>query len=744
MAIGGGILGVIGLILFIISLAVVPGVVKRVGDNAVKDGIVVSSPSSSYYENWSGQSSRKNYYLQYYYAYNLTNAADVLAGGKPIYNQVGPFNYRYYWDYLNVSFPDNGNQATYSQRKFYEFDSETSKLPEDTLITNINPAFIGLMQQTKDSTSFLMVGTFPTINMFMPYLNSVYFKTLALSYNVIPIFNNQLKSLIADVTIDAFYSSWANDTTLPTTSTHWAGMIIGANPPTGITVEAAKLIFDATSGLSILNYTVGLPLWYNASFGEATATQQLTTGLGITPAQMNSVIGWWMNGTNSYSLNATTPLLTSCNATSMADPMLGFCQLYNRLALNGTSISQFNIINNIFNPTQGAPEILGLSEPIQKLYAYFFLPYFGPYNLNNINGGAALAALAMEDPRGVNIWGMDNTTVAALGNWMFTLGNSKGYFAAYGRQIMTNGGGLIATKTVGDWLWNCNDPMLNYLQAGTPCALQSNYTIPPPTTINSGKNDNRLVNSLVKWQNLTELPFWASPVPVKGYVESGQFPPLQDKMETLDIFEENIFRTIQLNYFNDTNVDGIKTRRYYLQNDSFPVDPTYFTTQAGFANLTSVQDGVPAFITLWDMWEVDTSISSKVDGQNPTYENAAIPLDLEPITGNALYYNLKLQLNFLVDNTIPAWDGSWQLYNKISSNIYYPSWKIGQTAMPSSDSINQLKSQLKTLRALNIVPEVVLALVGGLMFLGGVIMGSIGYIRYRRGYSGLNEAVPLL
>ncbi|EFA81719.1 RasGTPase-activating protein [Heterostelium album PN500] len=738
--VGGVILAAVGIAAFVISLALIPSVVKKVGENAVAENVIVSSSSSSYYDNWLGQSSIDNYFLQYYYAYNLTNPEEVLAGGVANYSQIGPFNYKYEWNYTDVSFADNGNQATYTQTKTYIFDLNNNELSEDMMITNINPAYLGLTQtlvsQNAKASIFLNVIPFPGIPVTLKSLNSQPVLNFINAYNGIPAFQSSLTALLGQIgnDIQTFYTNWANSTTLPADG-NWNGMLTSLNAQvgSGISSVSAAIIFNSTDSLSLLN-TQGMLTWFNAYSGDATSASNLMNGTGITQAQLQ-IVGQWFYSTFAEAVTAKA-ILQTCNITDAS--MIAFCQLYNGTLLNQNSITSFNFIGNPFNGSTPV-EFLGFDPSTNITMPVFYDICFNSGNVSLSTGNGGLTFLLMSLGQAPNVWNLDASTINVLGN---AIGNviPTAFIYKYFSQLLKNNG-LIVTKSAYDWLWGCNDPILDFLSAPNPCALQVNNTVAQPTTIHTGKDDNLLTNFLIKWQGQTQLNFWGPPaVNVTGYTESGQFAPNQGLMETLTIFEENVFRPVTLNYHNDTSVHDIKTRRYYLQNDSFPASPDIFYTQYdGFANLTALQQGVPTFVTLWDMWEVPTNISSRVNGMNPSYENAAIPLDLEPTSGNALYYNLKLQVNFLYENN--GWDDTFAFFTNVTNGIYYPSWKIGQTATPSDKTLDNLAKQLKQLRELKIVPVVVMALVGSLMFVAGVVMVVISAVRHRRlnGYESINS-----
>lgn len=80
-----------------------------------------------------------------YYMWNLTNLADVLEGGSPNYNLTGPFSYTEWYCEYDHKIDEKAGILTYrrySQGYHYVPRSED----DSAMITNINPAYMGLMQ----------------------------------------------------------------------------------------------------------------------------------------------------------------------------------------------------------------------------------------------------------------------------------------------------------------------------------------------------------------------------------------------------------------------------------------------------------------------------------------------------------------------------------------------------------------------------------------------------------------------
>ena len=92
-----------------------------------------------------------------FYIFNVTNVEEILAGGKPNLQEVGPYTYfqtRYKYD---IRWNDEEGTITYKQNKSYFFRPEMSAgLKESDMITTINPIMIGLDKKLGQKAEFLL------------------------------------------------------------------------------------------------------------------------------------------------------------------------------------------------------------------------------------------------------------------------------------------------------------------------------------------------------------------------------------------------------------------------------------------------------------------------------------------------------------------------------------------------------------------------------------------------------------
>ncbi|KAK5576469.1 hypothetical protein RB653_007613 [Dictyostelium firmibasis] len=748
--VSGIFLTVIGAVLFILAFALLPSLINKATQNAVIQAVIVDSTSSQRYNDWAGQQSIENYYQQYFYAWNLTNPEEFLNGSIPIFETVGPFNYKYEFIFSNVSFQDGGNLATYTQTKSYIYQADMSPNdPTQVMITNINPAYLGLMYQLAPNAEMLdnmpaenlliAIGGCGQMRLFIEYLSSDNFTEIVYFTQNPQLYQEQYTAILKSLqgNEEYFYQQWANSTTTPTQGNGWNGMLVSSSNdgvPSNITLSSAQLLFNSSNENSILNEQIGQTLWINALLGDKASITVLTSELQLSTDQIDLILKWWLNDFSQvYTVSHVCDI---CDIEDLS--LLGVCQFVTGNALNGRSISNYTFLTQQF--TEGPIEIpllyeyIGVNFKLSVSVEQAFKTLFNESDENsilNLNGMVNFITAV----KSFNTYEQYNITI-------FDAGKILGYSTAelYERytkptilDLYEKYGGLIVTRTMDEWLWTCEDGILDFLGVDQPCALQQNNTVNKPSTIFTGQQDLSMTNQIFEFQEQTFLSCWNGSVEVEGFTESGQFPPLQsDPPLTMTLFEENVIRPVQLVLSGDSQVQGINTKRYYLVNDSFPVSTTFKTTIPGLVNLTDIQN-LPIYVSLWDMYEVPPEYSSNnLQGLNQTYESASVPLDLEPITGNALYYNLKLQVNLAIPEYSNWFSSETSIYKKIKSNVFYPVLKIGQTATPSQSNIDLLNSQFKLIKILGFAPVIVVSVVGGIILIAGISMFAFGFKKLRQ------------
>ncbi len=142
----GGLILLIGISFFATGLFVNAWIQGEI-DNGMAQQIIVPDPEDNNFEEW-----RSNKYegaIPFYtnfYMWNLTNPSEYYAGGKPKFEEVGPYSFRQYSTKYNVTYNSDKTMVSYNEYSTYEFDAGRSGLRNlNDKITNINPGYLGVL-----------------------------------------------------------------------------------------------------------------------------------------------------------------------------------------------------------------------------------------------------------------------------------------------------------------------------------------------------------------------------------------------------------------------------------------------------------------------------------------------------------------------------------------------------------------------------------------------------------------------
>lgn len=141
-------------------------------------------------------------YMQFY-VFNVTNVHEVLLGGKPYLQEIGPYTYREYRKKVDIQHNDNGT-VTYRQIKYWVFNSTMSNGRNDSdVFTTINIPVMTLISS--------MMHTPELLNMAAELLMFVYDENLFVSRSVREIafgYHDPLLTVAKSIIPDWFYSDF--------------------------------------------------------------------------------------------------------------------------------------------------------------------------------------------------------------------------------------------------------------------------------------------------------------------------------------------------------------------------------------------------------------------------------------------------------------------------------------------------------------------------------------------------------
>ena len=132
-----------GAVMILLNLVVLAPVATSMVEGAVDDNFetypydsaCADSDCTTAEEDWASSTSERSYY-----AWNLTNADAVMAGGDPVYEKLGPFEYDITTTRNIIEFNKSAGTLTYDESKVFTC-SETSENDCNTMITQLNIPF---------------------------------------------------------------------------------------------------------------------------------------------------------------------------------------------------------------------------------------------------------------------------------------------------------------------------------------------------------------------------------------------------------------------------------------------------------------------------------------------------------------------------------------------------------------------------------------------------------------------------
>jgi hypothetical protein len=132
-----------GAVMILLNLVVLAPIATSMVEDAVDDNFETypydsaceDSDCTTAEEDWATSTSERTYY-----AWNLTNADSVMAGGDPVYDKVGPFLYDITTTRNIIEFNESAGTLTYNESKVFDCSADTLN-PCDMPITQLNIPF---------------------------------------------------------------------------------------------------------------------------------------------------------------------------------------------------------------------------------------------------------------------------------------------------------------------------------------------------------------------------------------------------------------------------------------------------------------------------------------------------------------------------------------------------------------------------------------------------------------------------
>ncbi|XP_030046438.1 lysosome membrane protein 2 [Microcaecilia unicolor] len=139
--------GALAVLLLIVSIILlVANVFQSAVERKVQQDIVLKNATDTF-EVW--ESPPAPIYVQFYF-FNLTNPLEVLAGERPIVEEIGPYTYREYRQRTDIQFLVNTTSVSALNPRTYVFEQEKSVGdPHVDLIRTVNVPAVAVMEMAK-------------------------------------------------------------------------------------------------------------------------------------------------------------------------------------------------------------------------------------------------------------------------------------------------------------------------------------------------------------------------------------------------------------------------------------------------------------------------------------------------------------------------------------------------------------------------------------------------------------------
>jgi len=254
-------------------------------------------------------------------------------------------------------------------------------------------------------------------------------------------------------------------------------------------------------------------------------------------------------------------------------------------------------------------------------------------------------------------------------------------------KIIQEGGGLITKRTVRQWLFDAEDPLLAYAQPSSQnvallrndTSTNSSAALYNASSFYTGKNNLTQVQSFITYQGSKYLNgIFNFSIKVWGTNDWGQFQPFLDKNSPTDLFtfSDDDYRTLHLYDSSKINnatiiynvtIKGIPLLRFKIDQSIYLPDPAYFQSVTGFNNLTGANGGAPIFVSNPHFAGVQQPYPSRIDGIQPNDTLDTTYVDIEPNTGLVLNTYQGSQINIYLNNS--DW---FQLDQQPQLDTFYP------------------------------------------------------------------------
>ncbi|XP_031567524.1 lysosome membrane protein 2-like [Actinia tenebrosa] len=231
---------------------------------------------------------------------------------------------------------------------------------------------------------------------------------------------------------------------------------------------------------------------------------------------------------------------------------------------------------------------------------------------------------------------------------------------------------LIMRRSVQQIIWGYNDTIftefeklkekfkISFIPDVSPLMnLQPNKSFDGEVTVNTGKDNLKLVATWERWKNKADVGLWKTKYANMFNGSDGtQFNPGITKSDLLYFFSSNLCRSIYLNFDLQHSIEGIDVYRFttppsLFENETSNPDNKAFCLHRCYPNgiLAGNRDCKPSSIESPIVISTphfllgDPYLRQQVQGLSPNKDKHGLFLSIEPMTGIPLQALIRLQIN---------------------------------------------------------------------------------------------------
>lgn len=229
---------------------------------------------------------------------------------------------------------------------------------------------------------------------------------------------------------------------------------------------------------------------------------------------------------------------------------------------------------------------------------------------------------------------------------------------------------LTLNLTVEELLWGYDEPLFKLIQPiitipgfdqGKFGFLMSfNYTTLNLYTVNTGKENQTLLNDVINFQGLPDLSWWGTPETNEILGTDGtMYHPYMTREENMHLFHPDLCRSVPYVYEQDTIYKKVPLLKFVLANYTYS-NGTDYPPNAGFCSHDQDlcgpsgimrQDpcrfGSPSAISNPHFFQGDPALYEAVGGLNPQAKYHQHYMEVEPLMGMPYVLKMRLQISMM-------------------------------------------------------------------------------------------------